>query len=181
MSPTEFVLKKVVREQAVIGIEYPTIVSMATICLCQPLSSALVERGASALKRVKTRLRSRLGNDVLSSLMHISCNGPKMGTENTKMILLEAAREWRATHVKNLPPIKLPKVGGAGHGVIEFNRGQVSTATQVNLSETGTVHFIFSFHFYFTVYFLQSIFYHVLYFPTLALKQGLMTIFLMRQ
>lgn len=58
LSPTEFILRKVVNEQVSHHINFPHIVDAAQICLTQPMSNAVVERGASAVKRVKTRLRS---------------------------------------------------------------------------------------------------------------------------
>lgn len=47
ISPTSFILKKILREQAVLNSNFNFIVAMATICLCQPLPNAMVERGAS--------------------------------------------------------------------------------------------------------------------------------------
>lgn len=76
LSPIHFMLKKVVKEQATFRIAFSNIVDLAQICLSQPLSNAVVERGASAVKRVKTRLRNSLKNDMLASLLHITINGP---------------------------------------------------------------------------------------------------------
>ena len=90
LSPTEFILRKIVKEQASQGINYPHIVDAAQICLTQPTSNAVVERGASAVKRVKTRLRSRLKNKMLASLQHISLNGPSHQSEKCKAMLTEA-------------------------------------------------------------------------------------------
>jgi len=41
-----------------------------------PVSNAWPERGASALKRLKTRLRNSQKKEMLESLLHISINGP---------------------------------------------------------------------------------------------------------
>ena len=76
------------------------------------MSNAVVERGASAVKRVKSRLRSRLKNDMMASLLHISLNGPDHGDEECKEMLVEATKVWRKTHFRNLPSLKkLPMVG----------------------------------------------------------------------
>ena len=116
LSPTEFVLRKVVKEQASHRINFPHIVDAAQICLTQPMSNAVVERGASAVKRVKTRLRSRLKNDMFSSLLHITLNGPSHQSEECKTMLTEATEVWRKTHSRNLPSLrKLPMVGGSDH------------------------------------------------------------------
>ena len=116
LSPTDFILRKIVKEQASHRINFPHIVDAAQICLTQPMSNAVVERGASAVKRVKTRLRSRLKNDMLASLLHISLNGPSHKSEECKAMLTEATKVWRKTHFRNLPSLKkLPKVGGSDH------------------------------------------------------------------
>ena len=115
LSPTEFILRKVVKEQVAHRINFPQIVDAAQICLTQPMSNAVVERGASAVKRVNTRLRSRLKNDMMASLLHISLNGPG-GDEEYKEMLVEATKVWRKTHFRNLPSLKkLPMVGGSDH------------------------------------------------------------------
>ena len=116
LSPTEFILRKIVKEQVTHRINFPQIVDAAQICLTQPMSNAVVERGASAVKRVKTRLRSRLKNDMMASLLHISLSGPNHETEECKEMLTEATKVWRKTHFRNLPSLKkLPKVGGSDH------------------------------------------------------------------
>lgn len=80
LSPTESTLRKVVKGQVARGINFPQFVDAAQICLTQPMSNAVVEQGASAVKRVKTRLRSRLKNDMMASLLHISLIGPNHDT-----------------------------------------------------------------------------------------------------
>ena len=46
---------------------YNLLIDAVKICLTQTVSNATVERGASAIKRVKTRLRNHLENDMLSA------------------------------------------------------------------------------------------------------------------
>ena len=43
-----------------------------------PISNAKVERGFSAMRRIKTDWRSSLGEDTLDSLMRISIDGPSL-------------------------------------------------------------------------------------------------------
>lgn len=57
---------------------YPRLLEIAEICLSLPVSNAWPERGASAVKRLKSRLRSTLNNDMLALLMHVSINGPEL-------------------------------------------------------------------------------------------------------
>ena len=111
VSPTEWVLRKMVKEAATLRPSYHFLVDAAQICLTQPLSNAVVERGASAVKRIKTRLRNSLKNDMLASLMQMSLNGPPLSDfDAAKPLLVTASRVWRDTHKRNLPPLKLPKV-----------------------------------------------------------------------
>ena len=65
------ILRKMVKEQASHRINFRSLVDAAQIYLTQPLSNAVVERGASAVKRVKTKLRSRMKNAMLSSLLQV--------------------------------------------------------------------------------------------------------------
>lgn len=135
ISPTAFILKKIVKEQAILKEAFHFIVDMATVCLCQPLSNAVVERGASAVKRIKTRLRSTLKNDMLSTLLHISINGPGRRSPECQEMLNEATKLWRQKHTRNLPSLKtLPRVGGKDYAEVNMPT-LISTGTQVNLIE----------------------------------------------
>lgn len=107
ISPTAYALKRDVREQAVLNVNLHYIVAMATVCLCQPLSNAMVERGASAVKRLKTRLRSRLKNDKLSALLHIAVNGPQRRSEECKELITAVEKQ---TGTNNYKQSKLLKV-----------------------------------------------------------------------
>lgn len=135
ISPTQYVLNKLVKEQASHRINFSYLVDAAQICLTQPLSNAVVERGASAVKRIKTRLRSTMKNDMLSSLLHISLNGPPSQSTDCKSMLTEATQIWRKTHIRNLPPLKkLPKLSGCDHADSLFHVvTRVDCATQVDL------------------------------------------------
>ena len=115
LSPTEWLLRKVVKEQALLKESYSFLVDAVKICLTQPVSNAVVERGASAIKRVKTRLRNCLKNDMLSACLQVSINGPEPNSEECEAILAEASQIWRNTHKRNLPPLNLPKIGGSNH------------------------------------------------------------------
>jgi len=116
LSPTEFILREVVKEQVAHRINFPQIMDAGQICLIQPMSNAVVEQGASAVDRVKTSLRSRLKNDMMASLLYISLNGPNHNTEECTEMVTEATKVWRTMHFRNLPLLKkLPMVGGSDH------------------------------------------------------------------
>jgi hypothetical protein len=75
---TEVVLQRLMSLKNPLDNEYifHKLAHIAAIILSLPVSIAWPERGASALKRIKTRLRSRLKDDMLSGLLQVSINGP---------------------------------------------------------------------------------------------------------
>jgi len=87
---------------------YPQLSNVADIMLSTPVSNAWPERGASCVKRVKTRFRSTLKNDMLQSLMHVSINGPVAGTEDAENLIERSVKDW--TTAKNRR--KLPRSQG---------------------------------------------------------------------
>ena len=48
----------------------------AKIALITPVTNAWLERSASAAKRIKSRMRSAVKNDLLNSLLHRTINPP---------------------------------------------------------------------------------------------------------
>ena len=65
-----------------------------------PISNAWPERGASAVKRVKTQLRSRIKNDMLQALMQVSIYGPNIG--ECEAVIKTAVKKWMLNR-KKLP------------------------------------------------------------------------------
>jgi hypothetical protein len=51
---------------------FPHIIELAEICQSMPVSNSWPERGASTIKRIKTRLRSFLKQDMIMTLMNVS-------------------------------------------------------------------------------------------------------------
>ena len=58
------------------GDNYIYICELAKIALITQVTNAWPERGASDVKRVKSRTSSTMKNGLLNSLLHISINGP---------------------------------------------------------------------------------------------------------
>ena len=54
---------------------------LVKIALITPVSNAWPERSTSAIKRIKSRLRSIMCDDMLNCLLMISINGPVPGAE----------------------------------------------------------------------------------------------------
>lgn len=85
----------------------PLTASIADVALSLPVSNAWPERGASALKRIKTRLRSSLSQEMLAALMQISINGPQLGTSKCETLICMAVDKWnkkRRVKSKTLRP-----------------------------------------------------------------------------
>ena len=57
---------------------FPTILKLAEIVLVIPMSTAICERGFSALKRIKSDWRSSFGVEMLDRLMDIVLEGPSL-------------------------------------------------------------------------------------------------------
>ena len=55
--------------------QFPNILMLVEIILILPLATATVERGFSAMKRVKNDWRSCLDKDILNMLLRITVNG----------------------------------------------------------------------------------------------------------
>ena len=72
----------------------PCLLELAEVFLSLPVSNAWPERGASAIKRLKTRLRSSLKNDKLDALLQVSINGPEVN--DCQPLIAAAVKEWLA-------------------------------------------------------------------------------------
>ncbi|XP_070549445.1 zinc finger protein 862-like [Ptychodera flava] len=68
------VCEVVVQQRNVLGDEYPNLCKLAELALLIPMSNAWPERGASCLKRIKSRLRNRMKGDLLQAIMTIDLN-----------------------------------------------------------------------------------------------------------
>ena len=64
------------------------------VCSSCPVSNARPERAASVLKWQKSRLRSRLNNNLLNPLLHITINGPKQESKELPLLIKEVVEEW---------------------------------------------------------------------------------------
>lgn len=71
-SPTEWALQNILSMHATYQHFVQGLLYLAELCLSLPVSNAWPERGASVVKRLKTRMRSRLRNDMLGALLHIT-------------------------------------------------------------------------------------------------------------
>lgn len=93
-TPTEWMLEYLMKMRATFQYLFPHLLEMAELCLSIPVSSAWRERGASCVRRVKTRVKSRLKNDMLESLLHISISGPEV--KDSTALLDSTLKQWLA-------------------------------------------------------------------------------------
>ena len=87
-------MQRVVKMKSEYGYFYPLNVELAEVVLSVPITNAWPERGARAVKRIKTRLRNRLKNDMLNSLLHVSINGPAVSTPEAKEVFKTTVANW---------------------------------------------------------------------------------------
>ena len=106
---------------------YPKLVWIAEIILSLPMSNAWLERGASAVKRVKSRLPGSMTNQMLEALLHISINVPPVGgtlDRNTGTPAQEpvkgAVEAWSNTKKRRkFPPSANPRGTSSGNSQSE--------------------------------------------------------------
>ena len=103
LSETQLMLKMMLMRKTDLSKFFPHIIELAEICQSLPVSNAWPERGASTIKRIKTRLRSTLKQDMIMTLMNVSINGSK--TENSQQVTEKAVKHWRNEKDRR----KLPK------------------------------------------------------------------------
>ena len=111
---------------------FPLLLEMAELCLSIPVSSAWPERGASCVKRVKTRVRSRLKNDMLESLLHISINGPEV--KDSTALIDSTLKQWLAK------PRRKMSIANKRPSNAEGRAHCVDVSIQVGSSDTVNVH-----------------------------------------
>ena len=66
-------------------ITFPFMVKFTKLAAIVPITNAWPERGTSAVKRIKSRQRSTMKNDLLNGLLHISLNGPPFGSPEAEI------------------------------------------------------------------------------------------------
>ena len=79
--------------------KFPNFVQSVCILLVFPVSNAIVKRGFSAMRRIKSDWRSSLSEDTLDHLMRISVDGPPLAQFNPTLAVptvLQHSKE--ATH-----------------------------------------------------------------------------------
>lgn len=105
---------------------YPPLLQVAEVCLSMPVSNAWPERGASALKRLKTRLRNLLKKQMLESLLHITINGPPV--QESEFLITKAVALWKEkNHRRKLPRSSPSSAEETGHAKFRTGAGGKKT------------------------------------------------------
>ena len=74
--------------QKIVTTFFPNLASLARLAVVLPVTTTTVERSCSDMKLIKTRLRSRLGEETLNHTMRISIEGPdKLNSEDLDSII----------------------------------------------------------------------------------------------
>lgn len=108
---TEWCLTRLMKLQTTYNLVFPAVVHIAEVCLSMPVSNAWPERGCSALKRVTTRLRSRLSVEMLQTLLAVTINGPRVGTPECEVLISASVELWETQKRQR----KLPRDQTARH------------------------------------------------------------------
>ena len=101
MSESKFKLKQWSTERALQNSNYTDepgcekIVQLDKVACVTPGTNAWPERRASAVKKIKSRTRSAMKNDLLNGLMHISINGPKANSSETEKTIGKACLKFQ--------------------------------------------------------------------------------------
>ena len=104
-TPIDWMLTKVLSERHTYENFFPVITKLADVIHSAPITNASPERGASALKRIKTKSRNRLSQKMLNAHLQVSINGPEPGTREALEVINKAKEMW----VSAKPRRKLPK------------------------------------------------------------------------
>ena len=108
-TPTEWALRRIVRTFGS-NEDLTMIYEIAKVALVTPVTNAWPERGASAVKRVKTRFRSQMKDDLLNSLLMITINGPAFKTAEYENLMEEVTNIYQSkSHKKHPDNLSLTK------------------------------------------------------------------------
>ena len=69
----------------------------STAVITVPVTNAWPERGASAVKRIKSRLRSIMKMDLLNTLLMILMNGPTNNSKEARLIIQKATKRYQSS------------------------------------------------------------------------------------
>ena len=104
-TPTEWLLSKLTSSKSY-SFMFPNLVSLAELAQSIPVTNAWPKRGGSAIKCIKTRLRNRLADKMLDSLLHLLINAPPPGSDEASAIIQEASTRFVAVKERRKLPTR---------------------------------------------------------------------------
>ena len=110
LTTTDWTLQRLLARRSTYKDTYSELLMIAEAACTMPLSNCGSERGGSAIKRIKSRMRTRLTDDMLSALLHVSINGPSFGTEECSAIVQRAEQLWSTAKKRRKPRLDKGKV-----------------------------------------------------------------------
>ena len=117
------------------GLQFELLPQIAEIASSLPMSNVWPERGVSCLKRLKTRLRSRIKVDMLNTLMLIS--GPDLYSPECNEMIESAVLLWNKKKIRRKLPPKVPvETESTAFVAVPYS---VDSACQTEACETETV------------------------------------------
>ena len=134
VTPTEWCLslRRPLSMRTDLGHFYHKLVWIAETILSLPVSNAWPERGASAVKGIKSRLQSRMSNQMLEALLQISIYGPPVS--KAEDLVKETVKTWSKTKKRRkLPPAVNLGATTSGNSEIPVQTILVDTAIQTGL------------------------------------------------
>ena len=104
-TPIDWMLTRFISERHTYENFSPVITKLADVIHSAPITNTWPERGASVLKRIKTKSRNRLRQKMLNAHLQVSINGQEPGTREALEVINKAKEMWVAAK----PCRKLPK------------------------------------------------------------------------
>ena len=92
--PAEWCMCQLMKQRSSFISLLPLLMQIVEIALTMPISNAWPERGASQVKLIKTRLRSRMSNDMLACLLNIAMNGPEVNSHECDTLVKMTTEKW---------------------------------------------------------------------------------------
>ena len=91
------------------------------------VSNAWPERGASKVKLNKTRLRSRMKNDMLNAILCIQINGPALFTPECDALIHRAVKKWNEVKERRKKAALSGRLASSSTPCVSFSDGSTQT------------------------------------------------------
>ncbi|CAC5403308.1 unnamed protein product [Mytilus coruscus] len=107
-TPTQWALQQLLVNKASYH-SFSHLLCFIEIFMSMPVSNAWPERGASAIKRIRTRLRLSLKEDMLQTLLHVNINGKVTHDLETNQVMEQCVANFKTEKKRRKLPNPKPK------------------------------------------------------------------------